>query len=114
MRATDFPTDTIRYTREKAPKGQAKSRMISNALIQVLTAVNGPYGTEVSAHQLAAMIVDSASATNFNAAVFAFFSEVPLRLQKEFMWAMDVDEELASRVADQVSQISGYALPLVG
>lgn len=88
--------------------------MISNALIQVLTAVNGPYGTEVSAHQLAAMIVDSASATNFNAAVFAFFSEVPLRLQKEFMWAMDVDEELASRVADQVSQISGYALPLVG
>ena len=58
------------------------------------------------------MIIDSQSAIDFNAPVFAFFSEVPLQVQKQFMWAMNVNEQLASQVAEQVSQLSGYALPL--
>ena len=86
--------------------------MMANAVTQVLTTVNAPYGATVSAHQLAAMIIDSQSAIDFNAPVFAFFSEVPLQVQKQFMWAMNVNEQLASQVAEQVSQLSGYALPL--
>ena len=85
---------------------------MAKAVSLVLATVNAPYGAAVSAHQLAAMIVDSQSALDFNAPVFAFFSEVPLQVQKQFMWAMDVNEELASQVAEQVSQLSGYALPL--
>jgi hypothetical protein len=86
--------------------------MMANAVTQVLTTVNAPYGAAVSAHQLAAMIIDSQSAIDFNAPVFAFFSEVPLQVQKQFMWVMNVNEQLASQVAEQVSQLSGYALPL--
>ncbi|HKY09758.1 MAG TPA: hypothetical protein VJQ55_16025 [Candidatus Binatia bacterium] len=86
--------------------------MMANAVTQVLTTVNAPYGAAVSAHQLAAMIIDSQSAIDFNASVFAFFSEVPLQVQKQFMSAMNVNEQLASQVAEQVSQLSGYALPL--
>jgi len=86
--------------------------MMANAVTQVLTTVNAPYGVAVSAHQLAALIVDTHSAADFNASVFAFFSEVPLDVQKQFMAAMDVDMELASQIADQVSELSGYALPL--
>lgn len=85
---------------------------MANAVTQVLTTVNAPYGAAVSAHQLAAMIIDSQSAIDFNASVFAFFSEVPLQVQKQFMSAMNVNEQLASQVAEQVSQLSGYALPL--
>ena len=85
---------------------------MANAVTQVLTTVNAPYGAAVSAHQLAAMIIDSQSAIDFNAPVFAFFSEVPLQVQKQFMCSMNVNEQLASQVAKQVSQLSGYALPL--
>src|SRR3546814_15058137 len=70
--------------------------MMANAVTQVLTTGNDPYGAAVSAHQLAAMIVVSDSAISFNPPVFAFFSEVPLQVQKQFMWAMNVHEQLAN------------------
>ena len=79
---------------------------------QVLTTVNAPYGTDVSAHQLAAMIADPKSAGTFNACVFAFFSEIPPAVQKQFIVAMKVDEAEASKVASQMAEVSGYALPL--
>lgn len=88
------------------------SDMMANTVTQVLTTVNAPYGAAVSAHQLAAMIVDLKSAMDFNASVFAFFSEVPLNVQKQFMAAMDVNANQAGQVADKISELSGYALPL--
>lgn len=86
-----------------------KSRM-GGVVTSVLT-VNASYGANLSAHQLAAMIADSESASECNASVFAFFSEVSVPLQKQFIKDMGVDEAKASMVAAIVSELSGYTLP---
>jgi hypothetical protein len=86
--------------------------MMKNVAAQVMTTVNAPYGADLSAHQLAAMIADPKSAAEFSAPVFSFFSEVPATLQKQFLEGMGVDEVQASYVADQFSKLSGYALAL--
>jgi hypothetical protein len=80
--------------------------------IQVLTTVNAPYGANLSAHQLAAMIADPKSASDCNALVFAFFSEVSPFLQKQFIEDMMVDKVQVAKVASQFSELSGYTLPL--
>lgn len=82
------------------------------AATQVLTTVNAPYGAGVSAHQLAVMIADLKSATDFSGPVFAFFSEVTPELQQEFIKDMAVDQKKASKVADMLSKASGYHLQL--
>lgn len=79
---------------------------------QVMTTVNAPYGAAVSAHQLAAMLVDPKSASEFSAPVFAFFSEVPVSVQKQFLKDMGVDETQANSVAGLFAKLSGYTLPL--
>ena len=86
---------------------------MTSVATQVMTTVNAPYGAELSAHQLAAMIADPKSASDFNAPVFAFFSEVPTALQEEFIDDMGVDQKQVCKVASQLSKASGYALPLV-
>jgi len=83
-----------------------------NVATQVLATVNAPYGADLSAHQLAAMIADPKSASNFEAPVFSFFSEVALPMQKQFIAGMGVDAVKATQVADEFSKLSGYALPL--
>lgn len=88
--------------------------MMKDVAAQVLTTVNAPYGANLSAHQLAAMIADPKSVTEFSAPVFAFFSEVPVAVQKQFLERMGVDEARASHVADQFAKLSGYTLPLAG
>lgn len=85
---------------------------MTNVATQVLATVSAPYGVNLSAQQLAALITDPQSASNFVAPVFAFFSEVPLAVQKQFIAAMGVDEAKVSKVADKLSELSGYALPL--
>ncbi len=70
-----------------------------------------PYGAGLSAHQLAAMISDPASASDFNAPVFAFFSEVSPALQHKFI-ADRLDNKEVSVVANQFAELSGYTLPL--
>ncbi|MBA4090102.1 MAG: hypothetical protein C0494_05850 [Sphingobium sp.] len=85
---------------------------MTNIATQVLATVNAPYGAHVSAHQLAKMIVDPASAQAFDASVFAFFSEVSMPAQKQFIKGMGVDESKAAKVAADLSALSGYALPL--
>lgn len=79
---------------------------------QVLTTVNAPYGTNVSAHELATLLIDPESATNFNALVFSIFSEVPSDIQREFLKEMGVSALAARTVADQFSRLSGFALPI--
>jgi hypothetical protein len=86
--------------------------MMMNVATQVLATVNAPYGADLSAHQLAAMIADPKSASNFVAPVFSFFSEVALPMQKQFIAGMGVDATKATQVADEFSKLSGYALPL--
>lgn len=62
--------------------------MMKNVATHVMTTVNAPYGADLSAHQLAAMIADPKSAVEFSALVFAFFSEVPAAVQKQFLDGM--------------------------
>jgi len=85
---------------------------MTNVATRVLATVNAPYGAHFSAHQLAAMIVDPKSASEFIAPVFSVFSEVWLPTQKQFISGMGVDAAKASQVADELSKLSGYALPL--
>src|SRR3546814_4232966 len=88
--------------KQRSKPDRVMSGMMANAVTQVLTTVNAPYGAAVSAHQLAAMIVDLKSAIDCNAPVFAFFSEVPLNVQEQFMAAMGVDASHSSQVADKI------------
>lgn len=85
---------------------------MKNVEAQVLTTVNAPYGAKLSAHQLAALVVDPQSAIEFNASVFAFFSEVPVSVQKSFLETMGLDQAQAVKVAGQFARMSGYDLPL--
>jgi len=80
--------------------------------IQVMTTVNAPYGANLSAHQLAALIIDPNSAKTFNASAFAFFSEVAPTLQKTFVKHMGLDAAAVGRVAGAFEKVSGYSLPL--
>lgn len=85
---------------------------MANIAIQVLTTVDAPYGTGVSAHQLARMIADPDSASQCAGPVFSFFSEIPLSTQMQFIASMGVDVAMARQVAGELSRLSGYALPL--
>lgn len=85
---------------------------MTDVATQVLAKVNAPYGTDISVHQLAAKITDPKSALECNALVFAFFSEVPPEMQKEFIKMMAVDQEQASKVAAKFAEVSGYSLSL--
>lgn len=85
---------------------------MTSVAIQVLATVNAPHAVAISAHQLAAMIADPGSATEFNAHVFAFFSEVSAPIQKRFIAEMGVNEADARSVAALFSKLSGYKLVL--
>ncbi len=85
---------------------------MTSLAIQVLARVNAPYGTNLSAHHLAAMIADPRSASVYSAPVFAFFSEVSPLLQKRFVKEMGLDEAKVREVASRFSEMSGHALPL--
>ena len=85
---------------------------MSNKTINIGCA-SGFWGdSNLSAHQLAAKIVDSASLETFHAPVFAFFSEVDAGLQHQFIDIMGVDHDQAHWMADQLAAKAGYALPL--
>lgn len=79
---------------------------------QVLATVNAPYGANLSAHQLAAMIADLKSAEEGNVYVFGFFAEVSPAAQKQFIADMGVDAVQAKNVAALLSEVSGYNLTL--
>ena len=85
---------------------------MAKAVSLVLATENAPYGANLPAHQLAALIADPKSASDFNAPVFSFFSEVSPALQLQFVEEMGVDADKVCAVADQFSHLSGYALPL--
>jgi hypothetical protein len=79
---------------------------------QVLATVNAPYGASVSAHQLAVMIADLKCADDGNVHVFGFFAEVSPAAQKQFIVEMGVDATQVKKLADLLSEVSGYNLTL--
>jgi hypothetical protein len=101
-----------RYIVEAIREDGVVGPMMTDVATRVLTTVNAPYGMDLSAHQLAAMIADPRSAVDFSAPVFAFFSEVPAALQKQCLMNKGIDQARACEVAHRFSALSGYALPL--
>lgn len=69
---------------------------MSIVAVKVLSTVNAPYGTTLSAEQLASKISDPASAVSFDPSAFSFFSEVDESLQISFLDEMHVDPMAAS------------------
>lgn len=78
----------------------------------ILTTVCAPYGKSISAAELAERISDPRSLEQYDACVFAFFSEVSERLQREFIEEMGVDPEAAANVAAGFAKLAGFDLPL--
>lgn len=86
--------------------------IMSSVAITVLSTVNAPYGTNLSAEQLALKISDPASVQNFDASAFSFYSEVDVDLQNQFLDEMGVDHSVASQIAQGYSNLAGYSLAL--
>lgn len=78
----------------------------------VLSTVNAPYGTALSAEDLAAIIAYPSCADRFDPSAFAFFSEVEARLQRAFIIEMELDFGAALDLARRFSELAGYPLPL--
>lgn len=85
--------------------------MKSVALL-VLTTVNAPYGTSLTADELAAKLVIPASDGNSDPSVYAFYSDVSDRLQTAFLAEMAIPFDVASKVAASYSELAGFVLPL--
>ncbi|AVA25699.1 hypothetical protein ACXHXG_24115 [Rhizobium sp. LEGMi198b] len=85
---------------------------MSIVAVKVLSTVNAPYGTALSAEQLASKISDPASADYFDPSAFSFFSEVDEGLQNLFLDEMHIDRVIASDLARKFSVLAGYTLPL--
>ena len=85
---------------------------MSIVAVKVLSTVNAPYGTALSAEQLASKISDPASAEAFDPSAFSFYSEVDEDLQNSFLNEMHIDQKIASDVARKFSALAGYTLPL--
>jgi len=81
---------------------------MSNVAIKVLSTVNAPYGTNLSAEQLASKISDFASVENFDASAFSFYSEVKADFQRQFLDEMEIDHGAASEIAQKFSHLAGY------
>lgn len=78
----------------------------------VLSTVNAPYGTNLTAEELAAKICDPAAVDVPDAAVFCFLSEVGETLQRAFVEEMEIDPIAVRLVAQAFETLAGYELPL--
>lgn len=78
----------------------------------VLAVVDAPYGTGITAAELAVAIADPRSAAACHPNVFGFFSEVDEETQRAFIERFGIDPEAASRVAKAFEEMAGFSLPL--
>lgn len=83
-----------------------------NVSLVVLSTVNAPYGTRLTAQELADLISSRDSATSGDASAFAFFSEVSEELQIAFVEEMGLDMDSVKYVAVLYSDMAGYPLAL--
>lgn len=79
---------------------------------KILPTINAPYSEAVSAVELAEKISSMDSVQNHDHAAFAFLSEVSLKLQREFIGEMHLDESKVAAVAQGFSKLAGYKMPL--
>lgn len=79
---------------------------------KVLSTVNAPYGTSLSAEQLAQKIASPTSVDAFDASAFAFYSEVDREIQEAFLVEMKIDMDTAALIARKFSKLAGYTLAL--
>ncbi|WP_439816710.1 hypothetical protein [Zavarzinia sp. CC-PAN008] len=86
--------------------------MTTSATALVLTTVNAPYRTAVSAEVLAGCISSVAASSAALGPTFSFFSEVPLTRQLAFIEAMKLDPTKVRGVARHFAGLSGHPLPL--
>jgi glycerate kinase len=86
--------------------------IMQSVAAKVLSTVNAPYGTALSAAQLAQKIADPASVDTFDASAFAFYSEVDKQLQESFLVEMKIDPATAATMARKFSKLAGYKLAL--
>lgn len=85
---------------------------VPNVSIMVLATVNAPYGTNLTATELAAKVCDPASPAAFDASAFSFFSDVDVGLQKDFIEEMELDPAVVTRIAQAFAELAGFDLPL--
>jgi hypothetical protein len=85
---------------------------LSRAATLVLTTVNAPYGTHYNAKDLTDLIRQPNATAEPDPAVFAFFSEVDIKLQIAFLQEQSIDLDHASAIARSLSALAGYDLPL--
>lgn len=85
---------------------------MSIVALSVLSTVNAPYGTALSAGELARKLSDHGSVACFDASVFSFLSEVDEGLQKAFVNEMHLDPAVVVDQARKFSALAGYTLPL--
>lgn len=79
----------------------------------VVSTVNAPYGTHLDGRDLADLIASPDAATRSDPAVFAFFSEVDVRLQIAFVKEYGISEHHVRAVVCALSELAGYKLPLM-
>jgi hypothetical protein len=84
--------------------------MISPALI--LTTVNAPYSTKLTAQQLAHCLLDHAAAKAAPGHMSSFFGEVKPELQSEFANLFGINHSQLAAAAKAVSSYSGESYPL--
>ena len=85
---------------------------MASVAAKVMSTVSAPYGVLVTAAQLAEKIADIKSADSCDCSVFAFLSEVSLKLQQSFIEEMEVSKDAVVEVARKFSDLAGYKLPL--
>jgi hypothetical protein len=76
----------------------------------IVTTVNAPYGTGMTAAELARRLADPGSLSTFDPCVFAFLSEVKPGLQASFVEEMRIDREAVREVAEGFAAKCGFPL----
>lgn len=76
----------------------------------IVTTVDAPYGTELTAAELARRLVDPESVSDFDPCVFAFLSEIKPALQDSFVEEMRIDRNAVREVAEGFAERCGFPL----
>lgn len=78
----------------------------------MLTTVNVPYGTNYTRDGLVTVLRRTTNVADRDCTAFAFFSEVDVAQQLEFIAATGLDLATMKDQAKAFSRLAGYAMPL--
>ena len=83
-----------------------------SAISSVLTTVNAPYSTQLSAQELAHCLLDHAAAKAVPGHMSSFFGDVKPELQSEFADLFGITHSQLAAAAKAFSNYSGESYPL--